>query len=199
MTAEKELASRFLEVENLPVEGTYEEDFVDRNKWIKKLKVFKLLDQELRKTDKEDRSLFSRVMWLIVYANFSGFLQDSINFQRKEEILRNALGVPKGIIGLRTYKDASGEYRKYTLPRPLRVLQAVEKQIDNATLVMEEQRVKTVDDVKKVNEFMKNFGELKGRWREAVDDWDEASRTIGVKEKNGNLLSAVDSGDLFID
>ncbi len=199
MTVEKELASRFLEVENLPVEGTYEEDFVDRNKWIKKLKVFKLLDQELRKTDKEDRSLFSRVMWLIVYANFSGFLQDSINFQRKEEILRNALGVPKGIIGLRTYKDASGEYRKYTLPRPLRVLQAVEKQIDNATLVMEEQRVKTVDDVKKVNEFMKNFGELKGRWREAKDDWDEASRTIGAKEKNGNLLSAVDSGDLFID
>ncbi len=199
MTAEKELASRFLEAENLPVEGTYEEDFVDRNKWIKKLKVFKLLDQELRKTDKEDRSLFSRVMWLIVYANFSGFLQDSINFQRKEEILRNALGVPKGIIGLRTYKDVSGEYRKYTLPRPLRVLQAVEKQIDNATLVMEEQRVKTVDDVKKVNEFMKNFGELKGRWREAKDDWDEASRTIGAKEKNGNLLSAVDSGDLFID
>lgn len=185
-----------LNVSNLPVEGTYKDDFCKKNPELCSTKAYTVMFKDIEGLKIEQEDLISRVCWFITYSNYESFIHSGVNFERKREMLKKHFNIVADILKLKSFNQAEDMYRSLSLPRELRFLRAVQKQIDKATVMMEQSDVKSHTDLKHVSQVMKDFSALETAHREAMAKYNDAKQTGVIKTKQGKILSALDSGAL---
>lgn len=185
---------------SLPVNGTWGDNFWEKNKELAKVEVFAELRTAFKKEDWSSHGdMSSTIMWYIVYANYSSFFHDGVSVTDKRKALKDYMNIPEKLHASeeKAAKLAESMYRKLTQHRLYRILRAVEYQIDNIVYLLETTQAKSAPDIEKIDKMLKNYHLLKANYESAIAEWDKAKDDVALMNKNNKLLSAADSGELW--